>query len=129
MGNLQLSKTLVLASLLQDKMSPETITVRRITKYLMLRNNLTPHSITIESLSHKIYKFTKIENRGKQEEDFQAKATVTESVINMLMQKSFECQQRAEKQEDMTPVGKRNVSKCKFDTAKINLSCLNAEYS
>ena len=72
-------------------MSPETITVRRITKYLMLRNNLTPHSITIESLSHKIYKITKIENRGKQEEDFQAKATVTESVINMLMQKSFEC--------------------------------------
>ena len=57
----------------------------------MLRNNLTPHSITIESLSHKIYKFTKIENRGKPEEDFQAKATVTESVINMLMQKSFEC--------------------------------------
>ena len=57
----------------------------------MLRNNLTPHSITIESLSHKIYKFTKIENRGKHEEDFQAKATVTESVINMLMQKSFEC--------------------------------------
>ena len=110
-------------------MSPETITVRRITKYLMLRNNLTPHVITVESLSHKIYKFTKIANRGKQVENFQAKATVIESAINMLMQKSFECLQRAEKQEDMTLVGKRNVPKCKFDTANINLSCLNAEYS
>ena len=138
-------------NVVEQNMSPETITARRLIKDHMLANGLTPESIHLSqnlirsvrgaAQKYKDFLEEKRKESEREEEDRRLEVLSNDMIklknrcqqmqraIDEMEVESTECFERAEKENNMSLVIKGNGLKRKAGETKVNLKTLEEEYA